>query len=211
MARRLAPGQAALSPERAALAAANLKLAFWVARRAERARADVRALGPDDADGAALLGLCRAAMGFDPSRGVRFGTYAARVIWTELRRAATAGAPGWARPPDWVLSSGGSDRLRLLASRARRRLRVPRGGDPALLSRGWFSASARDDPDTLRPLLARLGRSHPRLLALVRLCYLEGRTLREVGLELGVSRQRTLQLREEALTLLRRYVAEGGL
>lgn len=45
-----------------------------------------RGIEYDDLYGAGCLGLCKAAKGFDPDRGLRFSTYAVPVILGEIRR-----------------------------------------------------------------------------------------------------------------------------
>lgn len=60
-------------------AAANVRLAYHVAAPFARRHPEIA----DDIESAALLGLLKAARGFDPDRGVRFASYAG----TAIRRA----------------------------------------------------------------------------------------------------------------------------
>ena len=72
----------------------NARLVTYAVRR--YLRRGGRPAGPDvDADdllSVAALALCRAARLFDPSRGVRFGTYAFRAIWLSIDLACNPGA-----------------------------------------------------------------------------------------------------------------------
>lgn len=98
-----APRLAALDPERGELAARHVGLAFRVARPFTRAWPR----HADDLEGEALLCLCAAARDFDPSRGVKFSTFAymkiryglmkavnrlqrERAAWDRIREAASA-------------------------------------------------------------------------------------------------------------------------
>lgn len=77
-----------LTEEQRQLAAENVGLAYAVVWRCFR---DSILIPMDDLQGIALLSLCRAALDFDPSRGVPFCTHAwaqiKRGILDELRRA----------------------------------------------------------------------------------------------------------------------------
>lgn len=70
------------------LALANDRLACAVAARLRQTWPYLRRLDPSDCVQEARLALLVAAAGFDPSRGVRFATYAYHVILARLRRAA---------------------------------------------------------------------------------------------------------------------------
>jgi RNA polymerase sigma factor (sigma-70 family) len=83
-----APAGGADEPAARALAADNLPLALSIARRLCRTSAAVRALGRDDAEGAAFLGLMRAARGFRPQSGWTFATYAYKAITRHVLAAA---------------------------------------------------------------------------------------------------------------------------
>jgi RNA polymerase sigma factor (sigma-70 family) len=52
----------------------------------------------DERRSVAFLALCKAAKNFDEARGYSFGTYAGRVIWSELRRGAYKAASQMTRP-----------------------------------------------------------------------------------------------------------------
>lgn len=52
----------------------------------------------DERRSVAFLALCKAAKNFDAALGYSFGTYAGRVIWSELRRGAYKAASQMTRP-----------------------------------------------------------------------------------------------------------------
>ena len=66
-------------------AAAHLGLARMVAQRMRSQWAAV--LAPEDAEGWAMVGLCKAARRYDPARGLAFSTYAGYRIAGEIRDA----------------------------------------------------------------------------------------------------------------------------
>lgn len=94
---RLAHAGDARARER--LVESNLRLVVAIARRHVR-----RGVEPLDLIQEGNIGLMEAATRFDPSRGVRFATYAAWWIRSSIRRAATA-ETGPIRLPDRVLDA----------------------------------------------------------------------------------------------------------
>lgn len=80
-----------LTPEQQQLVVKNQRLVTWVMKRYANTRV-VRDLGWEDCFSAGVVGLIRAAIKFDPSRGVQFHTYA--VFW--IRGAMQDAAP-WSR------------------------------------------------------------------------------------------------------------------
>ena len=126
---------------------------------------------------AGRIGLWRAILGFDPQRGFAFSSYAWTCIKHHLWRAVKA--DGRCDP--------GHDPLQ--------QLDLP---DPAVV---WGEKAIR------RALLAMVDRLPPRLAYIIMLRYgLKGHTpflYRQIGAELGVTKQRAHQLHSEALVRLR--------
>jgi RNA polymerase sigma factor (sigma-70 family) len=76
-----------LTPEQQELVEKNLRLVSWVMKRYANTRV-VRDLGWEDCFSAGVIGLIRAAIKFDGSRGVQFSTYAAYWIRGAMQDAA---------------------------------------------------------------------------------------------------------------------------
>jgi RNA polymerase sigma factor (sigma-70 family) len=76
-----------LTPEQQELVEKNQKLVYWVLHRYSSSRC-VRDLGLEDGFAAGIIGLIRAALKFDSTRGVKFQTYAAWHIRGAIQDAA---------------------------------------------------------------------------------------------------------------------------
>ncbi|GLC25079.1 sigma-70 family RNA polymerase sigma factor [Roseisolibacter agri] len=146
--------------------------------------------------GDGYLGLVAAAAAFDASRGLRFSTFAApriRGAMLDGRRQLAAIVPG-SRRPDYVAPSPIDD------ENAHR-----------------FPCRAADalalvvDVDQAARLWAAVDQLPSELAHIVRRYFRDDWTLKEIGLELGVSEARASQLRARALARLRltpwRFVA----
>lgn len=201
--------------EREALVVENLLLAKWVAGRYVG-----RGLDREDLDQAAMLGLMRAAEKFDPGRGAKFTTYAAwwcrqsvmRAIEREskvirlpahvvqaLNRRARARARGERLPPPSECELAALRALRVTwpDEDEDRPLEIAGEDDEAgdmLLRVERLEAvreAVRSLPERLRTIIERrfgIG------------C--EPENLREIGVRLGLSRERVRQLEADALTML---------
>ena len=144
-------------------------------------RSDVRLLGPDDAEGAGIEGLCLAAAKFDPARGVAFTTFAFILV----AQAITAAARAWARRSVVSLDIPNADGETIASE-----IPAPQGLDVG------DAIDARDAvatlPDRERRIIAQRN---------------GGRTLREVGAEIGLSRERIRQIEQCALRRLKDVLA----
>jgi RNA polymerase sigma factor (sigma-70 family) len=133
-----------------------------------------------------LLGLWRAIMSYDPARGWAFSTYA----WVAIKRHI------WQIVARWEKKTG----LYILAN-------TP---NPLTLAEKQLDVSQRDT--VLREMVLCLP---PRLRLVIWAAYgLDGdgaRSLAAIGRELGISRERVRQLRNEALRQLRRPERSGSL
>lgn len=70
------------------LLAANAAFPYWVVKKMRAAEPLVRRLPEEDCCQAAWVAMCRAADLYDPSRGVRFCTYAYRAVANAVRTAS---------------------------------------------------------------------------------------------------------------------------
>ena len=139
----------------------------------------------DELRSSGYLALCRAAIGFDSTKGCRFSTYAcctiAREWWKEARRlekiadrgVGDTGGEGWADGRD---STEEEDRCRREEIRAVRRA---------------------------------VGKLEPRRKLVIER-RLEGRTLEAIGEELGVTRERARQIEKHAKADLHASLAREG-
>jgi RNA polymerase sigma factor (sigma-70 family) len=180
----------------------NLKLAGWftdqVARRDRLSR--------DEIEAAAYEGLCHAAAHFDPGRCVKFSTYA--VLWmhhcvNKARVASYVVHVPHRHLEQPQLHHYWNDALRALMLKrfngrqmARMELRAIRQGNQKQIER-W-----RERFDELVPRLDRRVRLVLRLRA-------AGWLLREIGIELGMTRERVRQLESEGIHQLQEMIRES--
>lgn len=178
-----------LTPEQAKLAADNLPLAFFVVGQLWH-RADVKALGLDDARSAAMHGITKAAAGFDPARGYRFSSYAFRAGANAVIKEAR----------DWQKRAG----KQLTED-------TDQATDPALVA---SLVPARPEPDhdlhlDVLDLVARACLS-PRQRLMID-CMLEGLDEAQTRKRLGLSRARINRLKWEAVGRIRAFGLRAGL
>jgi RNA polymerase sigma factor (sigma-70 family) len=152
-----------------------------------------RLLGADDALGEALLSVVRASHYFDPACGFAFSTYATRAALLDLMRAAR---PALRRYRHTVLFSAiGSDERGLPFDPGDNR------ADPA--RQAAETEAAREEVKALHAALTRLP---DRLRFIVVQYHLHGRSLGEIGEELGLSIERVRVLRGEGEARLRQLL-----
>ncbi len=169
--------------DRERLVTENLRLCDWTVNRALRHVWD-GTFQPDERDDLvqeARLGLMRAAVLFDPTRGVRFGTFA---FW-HIRQRVGRAMDRWHRviPP-------------------------PADPDVFLFLPDWrpeppeqvaLAESAEVESSAVEHALSTL---HPRQAFVLRRRLMEGALLREVADELGVTRERVRQMQKTATRAL---------
>ena len=144
-------------------------------------------LSYEEALHAGRIGLWRALLGYDPARGTAFSTYAWVAIRRHIRRAATQSVEhAVVRPLPIPLARA------LAPSGSASGQSLDEGLDRALVHDALLALLSRL-PDRLRQIIiARYG--------------LDGappRSLRQLGIELGLSHERVRQLQQEALAWLR--------
>jgi RNA polymerase primary sigma factor len=161
------------------LLAQHERLVHWVVLRQELCNLDY-----DEAVQAGRYGLWRAVLGFNPGRGVRFSTYAVKAIMSHVWRAVESFVTRRRRRIPWEV-------LVVYCYRVE--------WDPAQLC-AW---------DDVRQALYHLVRRLPdrRQARVIQAYYgLNGRepqTLQAIGDQLGLTKERVRQLRNEALVWLR--------
>lgn len=132
------------------------------------------------------LGLWRAILGYDPSRGWAFTTYA----WVAIKRHI------WQEVARWEKKTGAYT--------------LPDAPNPLRLAEQQLEVGQRN-----RVLQEMIQSLNPRLRLVIRAAYgLDGdgaRSMAAIGRELGLSRERVRQLRNEALRQLRRPERSGSL
>jgi len=170
----------------------NVRLVIWVAKRFQG-----RGLALEDLIQEGTLGLIRAVEKYDWRRGCRFSTYA--IWWIRqacLRALRNAAAPLLVRSLDEQIGDDGLELGDLLGD--------DRAGDGfeaverRLDARIFLAEAARVLPSRERYVVARRYGPAPA-------------TLRQVGAELGVTRERARQLEQNALLHLRRHVCQAPL
>jgi RNA polymerase nonessential primary-like sigma factor len=173
----------------------NLALAAWVAKKVRRLSRLARLLPWEDARQAAMLGLVQASRRYDPARCPRFAGFACWAIRAAVqeaaRRAVAVTVP--AQVVQGTVSRLRSDALQAAAAACRGSLTL---ADCTPLP---APAAGPRPEEELGPLLEGLP-PRPRQVVQRRL---EGHTLREVGRELGVTRERARQIEVSALSRLR--------
>lgn len=181
-----------MTPEASALASDPANLAL--ARRLAARRALNAGVDPDALESAAVLGLVQAAMTFDPSRGVRFSTHATNRIRgemaDEMRRLRFGGRHHGELKVHSIDAPAAADDPR-----------------PATI-KGWLADESppvgreSESGETIEAILGMLPDRHRDTL---RAIYLDasGYTLKSAGRLLGVCGVRAMQIRDEALDLIR--------
>jgi RNA polymerase sigma-32 factor len=198
-----------LDAEQQRLVTSCVALARKVARDLHRLGGLYARVSVEDLEGAAYYGLCLAAQRFEPSRGLRFTTFATWYARGYAQKTVYTG--GVITLPSTVTKGG--RRGRSCSTRAASAAAVyarPIGGD------------SRDDDDAPghRPACRRPGPAeeaeradyishalsslYPRERRVVEARVLEGRKLEEVAAELRLSRERVRQIEKRAMEKLRK-------
>jgi RNA polymerase sigma factor (sigma-70 family) len=137
------------------------------------------AVSYEEALQAGRIGLWRAILGYDPSRGTAFSTYAWVAIGRTIHQAVTQNAKGrirWSRALPWAWYT----------------LNLDESFDRLLIHEALYASVARLPERLKLVILSRYGLGgRPRY------------TLKQIGTELGVSGERVRQLQQEALAWLR--------
>ncbi|MGI8793378.1 MAG: sigma-70 family RNA polymerase sigma factor [Acidimicrobiales bacterium] len=191
----------------------------------------------DDLVAAAMMGLVQAAIAFDPARNVSFAGFAAlRVrgaVLDELRRTDWASRPVRTRakrmqaaserltgalgrhPTDAELANDlgiDVDELHHLVGDVHRALvlSITPAGDssPEVAGEGSDPLTAILEQETRDRLSAAIADLPPRLHTVIVGYYFDGRTMRDLGEQLGVTESRVCQLCGEAVDRLRGAVVD---
>jgi RNA polymerase sigma factor (sigma-70 family) len=182
--KRRATRRPPLTPDQQGLAERYVPMARALAR-------PLKAAWPaewEEFESAALLALVEAAQSFDPSRNVKFATFAHYRIWGALRDVRRSLiAPGWRSRPEHAPA------VSSLTQNAEEHGRVL-GVEPAPPVGGEFEAA-----DFVENWLRKLP---PRHAAACREIYVHGRTQSEAAERLGCSKSRLSRLHKEAIDLL---------
>ncbi len=163
----------ALTDAQSRLAADNVKLAYYLARKFESLAPDLRR---EDVDDAAIDGLILAARAFDPARCSKFSALANRCIRHSIL-ASGHRANARCRRPDRPVCSIDDDDYK---------------GEMPLAP----EVDLADDGPDFRSMVLHL---EPREREVLTARFRDGRKLWEVGGRLGVTRERARQIELKAL------------
>ena len=157
----------------------------------------------------ANMGVIRAVEGFDPTRGTRLTTYATNWIKQKIRyeieyRGSLIHLPVYLfKKGDRGLPSADAKALRRLQSSICS-LDAGQGGEIDLSGAAMIEARVEDAADTMtredqaKELHRKLGRLKDRERTVI-LGRMAGKTLKVVGAEIGVTRERVRQIEEVAM------------
>ncbi|QDU61245.1 RNA polymerase sigma-D factor [Planctomycetes bacterium Pan216] len=175
------------------LVEANLPLVHRIASRIHSAQP---AVGQDDLFSAGAMGLMRAVELFDPSRGVRFSTYAYRCIWSHMMMAFDS--------IDWIPRHVRHACTGLPAVLPLNSIDSISDGETAnVVDYRTAEAPTLDTREHVRHLLSVLTRTDR---VIVTLHYLRGLTYREIGEQIGLCTAATQRRGAKALDHLRAMV-----
>lgn len=156
----------------------------------------------DDCKGIAALALVEAVRRFDPAKG-SFGTYAIRVIWAHMLRAAHR---DHTVPRGWIV---GTPPLPCVSLSSPVYMEGNYSTEPLLLA----DVIARDDaprsslePDELAVVHRAITFLGPQEKEVLRLYFFDGKTNAEIAVILQICRERARQILESATERLRRLI-----
>lgn len=213
-----------LTLQQQALVEANKKLAPWWAKYITRRYSWwLQCVEMDDIVAACSVGVCLAATSYDPTKGASFSSWA---TWWMLNAIQSEMAHhGVITIPRGLIDDAHAGRLSdQQVSRlwlARRPLSVCPGGEETPVESGECTDSLILDRsmqaeeiverDEQVQLVRRALRKIPKRQAMaIRLTHLEGMTLRDAGVVMGVSKERVRQLRNFGKVALRAALEAEG-
>ncbi len=154
----------------------------------------VRRFGRDDAVAVGFLTLIRAAELWDSERGVKFNTYAISSIMKEVGKAANDSH--LIHVPEYVFRSNAPDKHKHDGERARAVVPLP----PTFCKE---SPAPESDAERAREAYSLLGELYSRDAHVIRRCVMQKAKLKEVSLELHVSKERVRQYRLRGIKKLK--------
>ncbi len=152
----------------------------------------------EEFEAAAALGVLSAMDVFDPERGIRFSTYSMRAAWTQMQRELCERVIRL--PRNFVHQKHCHDELEWAMQVTA--IDAPDAWhDRALMVRD--DDSCEDEAEQLTTLAAAVDRLPERERLVIRGYFFSRRTLASIGHEIGVSRERVRQIRNQAIDRLR--------
>lgn len=184
---------------------------YTINRKLGWLRKHIHRYGFDDANNVGVLTLIRAAELWDPSRGIKFNTYAINAIYHKIRDVVTDSGTVIHIPHDVFGRARRGETLdkkfKIAACRAKKVVQLEEGAMllPAPVDQ---QATSQESSPLLAEALAALG-SRERLV--IQLRYYQKLTLRQIGTQLNISHERVRQIRDKALERLRETLDKQGL
>jgi RNA polymerase sigma factor (sigma-70 family) len=148
----------------------------------------------DDMVSAGFIALMRAAERFQPQLGFKFSTFACRAIQWEILHEADRLRTQVRYSSLDAVDADGTDRASIL----------PDGRQAQPID----EASHREQRDCAEALLRRLP---PRMAGILRARIMRGQTLKAIGEELGITKERVRQIELQAMNLLKKRVTSERL
>ncbi len=168
---------------------------------------DVRNLPPDDVTQAGFVALMRAAELYDPSRKVKFVTYATRSLRTAMLFACRQDRT--IHVPDYLFETHGrgmeKKRLKKHVEEAKR-ASTSVGVPPELLTK---VGRTHDDDDETLFLLSLIGRLPRRHRTVIRQRFYEDGTQKSIGKLLGICTDGVRRIEKDAIIRLRDMLADS--
>lgn len=186
----------------------HMGLVYWIANRCKLAKAAQKGVSTttEDLIQQGTIGLLKAAAKFDPERGVKFATYA--KYWVEayikdycLDQMRTVRVPARAQADAWHAGTSYKQATSIDSAFA-----ATENSENFLDAIGMYHAAEDETPDLkeqIEVLRSALLFLKPKERTVIEGRFFRSRTLEDIGIDLGVTRERVRQIEVIAIRKLK--------